>query len=489
MLRVVFDDTFAVPESIRAVMGIDRFGSLVFRRRSWLEAMRALASGAGWPPVIHLCSQADVTALIERLRQEADNTLYLVCPSYLVPACDHDSLSTFLCQIEYAPSGVHMPLQGGPDRRGWELMRASLLRKFLMKQQERDIAGFFEQYGDDFVDVYDRLRLIDVSDESKLYDFLSGHFEARHFNAIERDHYTVVKRSKDRAKLKREFNFYRLLPPTMQMFMVQPFDFNDDGDTASYRMERIGVPNMAVQWVQGAFQMPEFEQFLRHIFHFIAIRPEQRVGKKEAAAICDALYVDKVKTRISMLKRLPAYAQLVPFLNRECDGIDALVARYLGMLDRMRRSFSSGTLVVGHGDLCFSNIFYYKTNQYLKLIDPRGADNENDLYTDPYYDLAKLSHSIQGAYDFINLDKFDITIDEDLRPRLSIEGRPPAWAGQLFRAQLEKSGFDPALTRLCEASLFISMLPLHIDRPRKVLAFIINAARILDTLSDGRTVL
>jgi hypothetical protein len=159
------------------------------------------------------------------------------------------------------------------------------------------------------------------------------------------------------------------------------------------------------------------------------------------------------------------------------------------MLDRMRRSFSSGTLVVGHGDLCFSNIFYYKTNQYLKLIDPRGADNENDLYTDPYYDLAKLSHSIQGAYDFINLDKFDITIDEDLRPRLSIEGRPPAWAGQLFRAQLEKSGFDPALTRLCEASLFISMLPLHIDRPRKVLAFIINAARILDTLSDGRTVL
>ena len=56
--------------------------------------------------------------------------------------------------------------------------------------------------------------------------------------------------------------------------------------------------------------------------------------------------------------------------------------------------------VVGHGDLCFSNMFYSKSNQYLKLIDPRGASSEHDLYTDPDYDVAKLSHSIQGRLRF-----------------------------------------------------------------------------------------
>ena len=106
------------------------------------------------------------------------------------------------------------------------------------------------------------------------------------------------------------------------------------------------------------------------------------------------------------------------------------------------------------------------------------------MYTDPYYDVAKLSHSIQGAYDFINHGKFDVTIDDALRPLALIESQSAPWAAELFRDQLEKSGFDPELTRLYEASLFISMLPLHIDRPLKVLAFAATATAILDTLSN-----
>jgi hypothetical protein len=36
---------------LRALVGVDRFGSLVFQRRSRLDAMRALAGEAGWPPL------------------------------------------------------------------------------------------------------------------------------------------------------------------------------------------------------------------------------------------------------------------------------------------------------------------------------------------------------------------------------------------------------------------------------------------------------
>jgi hypothetical protein len=486
MLQVVFDDTLAVPEAEHAVVGVERFGNLVVNRRSRVEAMRELTREAGWPPPIHLQTPADITELIERLRQESDDAPYLICPSHLVPACGEEHLATFLKQVEYAPSALHMPLNGGRDKRGWSLMRGSLLERFLVKQREGDLAGFFEQHGEMLVDVPGRLRLLDLSDERALQDFLSGQFDARHFNAIERDEYTVVKSSRDRVKLKREFDFYGIVSPELRMFLVQPFDFRDDGQTARYRMERVSVPDMALQWVHNAFEPQEFERFLNHIFHFIAIRPALRVGKAKAARVFDTLYVEKVEERIAALKGLPAYRKLVPLLENGCGGIDALVRRYMDLLERNRKRFVLDRLVIGHGDPCFSNILYSKTNQFLKLIDPRGADSESDLYTDPYYDVAKLSHSVQGTYDFINHDMFNICVDTDLSLRLSIKDESREWAGKLFRAQLDKAGFEADLTRLCEASLFISMLPLHIDRPRKVLAFALRAASILDKLADRK---
>ena len=39
--------------------------------------------------------------------------------------------------------------------------------------------------------------------------------------------------------------------------------------------------------------------------------------------------------------------------------------------------------------------------------------------------------------------------------------------------------------RLYEASLFISMLPLHIDYPQKVLGFILNAINILKEIEEN----
>ncbi len=132
--------------------------------------------------------------------------------------------------------------------------------------------------------------------------------------------------------------------------------------------------------------------------------------------------------------------------------------------------------MIGHGDPCFSNILYSKTNQFLKLVDPRGASSEDDLYTDPYYDVAKLSHSVLGNYDFINHGKFDIEIGETLGLRLQLEEPAAALDGADCSSTGSTSPASiPTLTRLCEASLFISMLPLHIDRPRNVLAFAINA--------------
>ncbi len=61
-----------------------------------------------------------------------------------------------------------------------------------------------------------------------------------------------------------------------------------------------------------------------------------------------------------------------------------------------------------HGDLCFSNILFDIKTNILRLIDPRGEFGEFDIYGDVRYDIAKLSHSVSGRYDFIINDLFQL---------------------------------------------------------------------------------
>lgn len=183
------------------------------------------------------------------------------------------------------------------------------------------------------------------------------------------------------------------------------------------------------------------------------------------------------------LKTCKEYADFDRMLamGTDYEGIEALVARYESLYEKL--SLDTGRtydrLAVGHGDLCFSNILYNRESEILKLIDPKGALRKEDLYTDPYYDLAKLSHSICGGYDFFNSGLYEISIKRDLKLELSIDVDTAPFA-EIFREYLEKNGFSYPLVRLYEASLFLSMLPYHMDQPGKVFGFLLNAVKILD---------
>ena len=163
------------------------------------------------------------------------------------------------------------------------------------------------------------------------------------------------------------------------------------------------------------------------------------------------------------------------------EGIEDVVRRYEALYDRLsagnRRRYDR--LAIGHGDLCFSNILYSREAEVLKLIDPKGATAKEEMFADPYYDLAKLSHSVCGCYDFFNSGLYEIAIKRDLKLELTVDADKEAYI-EVFKEYLAKNGFDYALVRLYEASLFLSMLPYHMDQPGKVFGFLLNAAGILD---------
>ena len=479
MLRVIYDDSAPISPRVGTLIGIETFGALMFRRRTLRGHFRAAVAAAGLEPPIEVGRADDWARLLAGSERRGANR-YLVCPSQIVDGVGPDGLALFLRQARHAPGSLLLPVAGASAWSGWLLLTAAQLRDYRRARDEDDLSGFVERHAGDLVRMDDRLALVDLGDEVALLKYLSGTFDVRFFNAIAADDYLLTKTSRDGAKLRREFDFHHLLPPAMRMFFLQPFDFRADGGAASYRMERLQVPDMALQWLHGALSEAEFARFLDRIFHFVDARARRPASPAEARARIDAIYVDKVRARVAELKALPEYAALRPLLERVCGSIDALFDRYGRLFERARRRFPADHLVIGHGDLCFSNILYGKTGGIMKLIDPRGASGEDDLYADPYYDLAKLSHSVLGSYDLINQDMFDVSADEALNLRLQLDRQPPAWARPMFLDALRAHGFDPLLVRLCEASLFVSMLPLHVDRPRKVLGFAINAAAILD---------
>ena len=229
----------------------------------------------------------------------------------------------------------------------------------------------------------------------------------------------------------------------------------------------------------------EFKELLDKYFFFFKSRHMKPCAREEYQKLSDRLYVDKVTERVERLQKLPEYSKIERLLNAVDEkSLDELVAQYFSLKEKIERTMTYPShLVIGHGDPCFANAMYSKSTKTLKFIDPKGAIAEEDLWTNPYYDIAKLSHSICGRYDFFNNALYDIKINNQFSYELDIPFDNSKYI-QIFKEKVEENGFDYNTVRIYEVSLFLSMLPLHIDNLQKVFGFILNARNLLKEI-DG----
>lgn len=327
--------------------------------------------------------------------------------------------------------------------------------------------------------------LVDISIIENFIQCIAGNFDSRYFNSLKGNEYTLVKSSSNKKKIKAEYNFYHLLPEDMKFWFVMPFNYKEDENTASYTMERLYMTDLAIKWVHGSMDETEFEELMDKYFFFFKSRHTRECSEEEYLKIANSLYIDKVVDRISELKKRPEFIKMQQLLDvTEQNNIDALVDRYFSLKKRIESRINyERELVIGHGDPCFANAMYNKSTRTLKFIDPKGALNEEELWTNAYYDVAKLSHSVCGRYDFFNNGLFDIKIDSTFSYDLEIPFDNSGFV-EIFKRKVEENGFDYLTVRIYEASLFLSMLPLHIDNPHKVFGFILNVRNILKEIEE-----
>lgn len=343
----------------------------------------------------------------------------------------------------------------------------------------------YSQYKQKF-EIVTTQAFFDLSAHSRFLQYISGGFDARFFNSLNGDEYTVVKSSRDKRKIKSEYQYYHLLPDYMKIWFVMPFNYIEDSDKASYEMERYHMTDLAIRWVHGAINYKELDMLLKKAFHFINIRQRRIITLDEYIEKEKKLYLNKVRTRIEDLKHHEKYSYLSNYISEGTGycNLESIIERYEFLYHQITDSMKKPLIsVIGHGDLCFSNMLYNKETDLLKLIDPKGALEESELWENPYYDVAKLSHSICGRYDFFNNGLYHIALDSNLKFYLEIDYDNTAYK-ELFKTYVECNGFLWEAVRIYEVSLFLSMLPLHIDNPQKVFGFILNAIKILEEIEE-----
>lgn len=481
-ILVIYDDTGKKSEVISDIIGAKGFSDVVVRKKRledyYWDEMKKIYPDLIWKKIRSIFEYADLIKEIELYVGSEVRVMHCFA-NYLISDSEKAALSfkkLFFVDEVYGVRAEKRAVAGMfPNADSY----LTFCKKVMSGQKAWDLLrnekASFEIEG-----------LVDIGIINHFIQCVTGNFDSRFFNSFEGNEYTLVKSSANKKKIKAEYSFYHLLPEDMKYWFVLPFLYRESDQTASYSMERLHMADLSVKWVHGSMNSAEFEELMDKYFYFLKSRHERECTKEEYQKIADSLYVDKVNARIADLKRDPGYGKMEALLDVcEHTGIDDLAAKYFSLKEKIEgRMKYPSRMVIGHGDLCFANTMYSKSTQTLKFIDPKGALSEEELWTNPYYDVAKLSHSVCGRYDFFNNALFEIKIDEAFSCMLEIPFDNREYQ-EIFKRKVVENGFDYLSVRIYEASLFLSMLPLHMDNPHKVFGFILNVKNILEEIEEN----
>lgn len=481
-ILVIYDDRIQPGRDIQSITGQKSFGETIFKRRMLKDLMAEQIMSCA-----NVLEMIPFTGHAQRLVGYVKEDTVIVHLFSNIGIQDAQEFHVLMQKASYIKERYSVIAQGATALGMFESL--SSYQDFIGSGAEEDekSAGLLAVRMKEFVKLESKAFYY-LGEKNQFLRFITSGFEARFFNNLEGNEYTVTKKSKNIQKIKSEYNYYHLLPEEMKMWFVMPFHYTEKDGEASYTMERYHMTDIAIRFVHGAVTTEEFHDIMRQLFHFIHNRTAKTVTKDEYEKLSQKLYIKKVEERMELLKAMPEFDKFDLLISKGTsyggleDIVDHYKKCYASMHENRKTKATGYQHVVGHGDLCFSNILYQKDASILRLIDPKGAQVEEELYTNPYYDLAKLSHSICGMYDFFNSGLYGISLNENMRFELTLDGDTQIYS-RIFRDYLEENGYDYQMVRLYEASLFLSMLPLHMDREQKVFAFILNAIRILEEIS------
>lgn len=305
----------------------------------------------------------------------------------------------------------------------------------------------------------------------------------RAFNFLEFGRHAVTKKSRDMKKMQAEAAWFRDLPKDIKVFA--PLYLGQEEAGSGYCLSNEYLCTLSDLYVFGVLSRRTWRRIFESCQEFTSLCSEH---VPSVLPDMDALYRQKTEERltafcrennIDMCRSWTLNGRYLPSLSEILDNVCSEIA-----------PFTRKTAGVMHGDLCFSNIFYDFRRQAIKVIDPRGSVDcrAPSIYGDLRYDVAKMMHSVVGRYDFIIADFY--TLREEERHQIEFlipESKRLSRIEEEFLSHDFGAGVAADSTEILAITilLFLSMLPLHADRPERQRAFLANALRLYLLLDSG----
>ena len=357
--------------------------------------------------------------------------------------------------------------------------------------------------------------LLKPEDESLLPDTNNDSMVAsRCFNQVSIDQKmgVVTKQSSEVKKLQQEVHFYQSLPAHLQIYFPRLIDsgisssIDNAGnaqDTAWYSLEYYPYKSLSQYFVYYALPMESWDDIFDRLLFIhqqftktnsidVHACPDSNTSN-EASRLIDSealnqFYAQKLNARLAQAKTSDSLEQIlnaktISLNGQTLQGFNTLQPWLMDQIQQLCRNVKIGFV---HGDLCFSNILFEPGSGVLRLIDPRGDFIGSVNQGDPRYDLAKVLHSVHGRYDFIINDLFRLEQDD-----LNFEFTMPQ---SDYLEKLQSLLFDKIMAQttyarheliLLESLLFLTMLPLHRDQPKRQVAFLLTGLKLLNAVYDS----
>lgn len=475
-IAIVYDNREQTSSALIPLVGCRRYGDIVFCRKRIESHVRSSIPKWGLTQFYAINDTSDLENIRAVFKASKEPVGVLII-SALAGLTDHHAFAQLVERLPYANYGFtnsrYKPLLCYYHDSSELLAQWEELERAPLHRWEKPWTEF---------ELLETVAPLNLSELDAFLSFIAGSTEPRHFNSLSMDDFFYTKSSQDVDKIHAEYNYYRLLPEKMQSWMVQPFDYKESNAIGSYKMMRYYLSDTALQWVHHAFTLPSFIRFIDRLLFFIKDRTQKNCDKNISLEHAEKVIIEKLDQRFVVFSSDKACVKinnLVAASNPTLD-LATQIERLKFLFRKHKKSFATDHLAVGHGDPCFSNILYDQQRYVLKFIDPKGANTEADLWVHPFYDLCKISHSVLGDYDFINNGLFELILDDSNNITLKIESESHGEHKKMFLQRLAEQGYDWRIVRLAEASLFLSMLPLHMDYPKKVIAFMLTAHQILN---------
>ncbi len=319
----------------------------------------------------------------------------------------------------------------------------------------------------------------------------------RSFNELSINSRFVHKASVDKSKkIYAEARWFLDLPSILRLHTPILLDHNEggiDNRGASYKLEYLYLLPLSDLFVFGRLKKSSWNNIFDGISQVLNDFSSFDLSN---LSICfgefDDFYLPKTVGRLIEFQQQRQFSVLNEKFAFDKDGLGLTLVDIARDVAQYIRPVSTDNISIVHGDMCFSNLLFDSRVDAIKCIDPRGLTPRGDIsiYGDVRYDYAKLYHSVVGFYDFIIAGKYNLEKNKILGVNVvkinfseSQEYYNPVV--ESFKSLiLSRSKYEESEILAITIHLFLSMLPLHSDRPDRQDAFVANALRLYKMLKE-----